>query len=518
MTTFCSKESISVIVGVPACAAIGWFLDPIAGLIGAAAVFLFFLFVHRSTVAKLSAIANDVRSGLDDRSLMEKYLLSKAKLDDLLVKLVKKDYLKRAEVGTAIRHFRKISKEKTFLSDDSDRKISALTGISPYAFMHPLDAYATRTLRMIAVLDVLVAKMLEFGYDKILRTIVKDRCVRASPSDFGYLHDMTRHAADRLDLEVLPELYLSDDPSPNAWTSGHKRPFIVIHGGLLELMNDEEIHSVIAHEAGHIKSHHVLYHSLAMFLKEGSHAIHLTGLVLDYSFWLAFMSWMRASELSADRAALVVTGKKDVVGMFEKLGTTYGESIEMMPETSSEKSNFPDWLTKILRFRNVWEILNNLTSTHPMLSKRLEEVEKWSQSVRYQGIMNGQYVKVSDKQLQVITGGRSLPTAAKKGSVIIKNRIITMAELLPEYGDTLREWMTSPHDHVEGALGKIEKVADQIGDYLKKGSTPATDKEGGYVVSRAEEDWAKFQAGLKKGTTKARDLLKAVGKKSSSSK
>jgi Peptidase family M48 len=49
-----------------------------------------------------------------------------------------------------------------------------------------------------------------------------------------------------------PELYVRQNPTPNAYTlaiSGHK-PFIVVHTSLLELLSERELQAVLAH-GGH---------------------------------------------------------------------------------------------------------------------------------------------------------------------------------------------------------------------------------------------------------------------------
>ena len=45
-----------------------------------------------------------------------------------------------------------------------------------------------------------------------------------------------------------PELYVTMDPVPNAFTYGHKSPFIVITSGLVDMLDDEELSFVVGHE------------------------------------------------------------------------------------------------------------------------------------------------------------------------------------------------------------------------------------------------------------------------------
>ena len=55
-------------------------------------------------------------------------------------------------------------------------------------------------------------------------------------------------------------------PYPDAYTIGEENVSICLTSGLLEIMDDEELHAVIAHECGHIACQHMLYHTLAQFM------------------------------------------------------------------------------------------------------------------------------------------------------------------------------------------------------------------------------------------------------------
>ncbi len=48
------------------------------------------------------------------------------------------------------------------------------------------------------------------------------------------------------------------NPSPNAYTLAiaGRKPFIVVHSALLELMEPAEVQAVLAHELGHLKCDH----------------------------------------------------------------------------------------------------------------------------------------------------------------------------------------------------------------------------------------------------------------------
>ena len=102
------------------------------------------------------------------------------------------------------------------------------------------------------------------------------------------------------------------DPYPNAWTFGDTKIFVTVTSGLLQLLNDEEIDAVIAHECGHIACRHVLYHSLAHYILSGADNLGVLGL-LSIPIQLAILYWERKSELSCDRAGSLVTSPLSLI-------------------------------------------------------------------------------------------------------------------------------------------------------------------------------------------------------------
>ena len=106
---------------------------------------------------------------------------------------------------------------------------------------------------------------------KALSGMFNERAVRLQ---FLGLGDPRRRAAVRaaprllaevartLDAAELPELYVTANPVPNALTIGMNKPFIVINSGLVDLLDEEELRFVIAHELGHALSGHAVYQTL----------------------------------------------------------------------------------------------------------------------------------------------------------------------------------------------------------------------------------------------------------------
>jgi len=66
----------------------------------------------------------------------------------------------------------------------------------------------------------------------------------------------------------MPKVYIMDDPSPNAFATGRNYDNAVVcaTSGLLQVMDDDELQGVIAHELGHVKNYDMRVNTLAFAL------------------------------------------------------------------------------------------------------------------------------------------------------------------------------------------------------------------------------------------------------------
>src|SRR5690606_5984566 len=139
-----------------------------------------------------------------------------------------------------------------------------LAGLGIDEFRHPLDLRATEALRQVPGLDKLLAKILEVGLERMFYVDNMASNLRVTPKMFPRLHRSLTWATKILDVPE-PEMYVTTDPRPNAWTYGHTRPFITLTTGLTDMMTDEEVFFLIGHEVGHIKGGHGLYGTMARY-------------------------------------------------------------------------------------------------------------------------------------------------------------------------------------------------------------------------------------------------------------
>ena len=258
--------------------------------------------------------------------------------------------------------------------------------IKPNEYMHPEDAKALRELESIPGFPTLVKKVLALGLEKLQYGINMASAIRLSPTQLPEIYNRLPPICEKLGIKE-PEFYLSMDPYPNAWTFGDTKIFVTVTSGLLQLLNDEEIDAVIAHECGHIACRHVLYHSLAHYILSGADNLGVLGL-LSIPIQLAILYWERKSELSCDRAGSLVTSPEVVASTMARLS---GGPIDI-----TEKIDLEEWARQAdqyyaIRNDGIWnktlQIYDIAQQNHPFAAVRVREILKWGKSEQYQRLI-----------------------------------------------------------------------------------------------------------------------------------
>ncbi len=282
------------------------------------------------------------------------------------------------------------------------RKI--FTEIDPSVIQHPLDRMATEQLKKLRGFDWLVAKYIEFRYERLSYVLNNANNVRVSAKQMPSLHRMLCESCAVLDMPE-PELYVSQVSTVNAYTSGHTKPYIVVCSGLLELMDDEEVMAVIAHELGHIKCGHVLYHTMASQIDSLVATVKdllpgigpLVGMGMDLAIRVALITWVRRSELSADRAALLVMqNPRPCVSMLAKLagGTSRLASQLDSEEFLLQARAYAEEGNQGTSNRFYGLLANMYKGTHPFAVERAKYLNDWIDSPEYDQILAGNYPRI----------------------------------------------------------------------------------------------------------------------------
>ncbi|PAU45747.1 M48 family metallopeptidase [Streptomyces albireticuli] len=274
--------------------------------------------------------------------------------------------------------------------------------ISSRAYEHPADRSALVALRKLSGFDTVFKALSGLLPERSLRLLYLSDSVRVGEEQFPHLHTMLLDACYILDLPKVPPMYVTQDPQPNAMCIGLDEPIIVVTTGLVELLDEEEMRAVVGHEVGHALSGHSVYRTILLFLT--NFALKVAWIPLGNLAVMAIVTglreWFRKSELSADRAGLLV-GQDLTASMRGLMKIAGGNHLHEM--------NVDAFLAQAEEYEaggdlrdSVLKIMNVLPRSHPFTTVRAAELRKWAGSREHQRIMDGHYPRRSaDKDTSV---------------------------------------------------------------------------------------------------------------------
>jgi heat shock protein HtpX len=198
----------------------------------------------------------------------------------------------------------------------------------------------------------------------------------------------------------MPKLYVIPEPAPNAFATGRnpQHASVAVTHGLLELMNDEELEGVIAHELSHVRNYDILTSSVAATIagaitylaSMGRWAMLFGGFGRDRDddrdggglaallmIFLAPLAALmlqlflsRTREYAADETGARMVGQPyGLISALQKLGA-YNQRI---PTTSLSPSTSALCIVKPLFGSGTG---SSLFSTHPPLEKRIQALRE----------------------------------------------------------------------------------------------------------------------------------------------
>ncbi len=277
------------------------------------------------------------------------------------------------------------------MSTVSEKTRRRFPRISSSAFEHPADAAALEAVKRIPVIDKVFRKFFELGVERLMRIQLMGQAIHVTPKQCHKIYKLFREAADILDMHE-PDLFLASNPTINAMTFGAERPFIVVHSSLVDLLDEEELLAVLGHELGHIKSGHALYRSIAYFLTHIAGRILGAGGLATMGLAAALLEWSRKSELTADRAELLVVQDVNVcLRLHMKLA---GGSKTVFQQTDPteflrQAETYEDLDHSTLN--KFYKVLQEMSLTHPIPVYRAKEITTWAESKQYKEILAGRY-------------------------------------------------------------------------------------------------------------------------------
>jgi Zn-dependent protease with chaperone function len=266
-----------------------------------------------------------------------------------------------------------------------------LRNISSRAWEHPADKGALVALRKLKGFDTVVKLLSGLINERSVRLLFLGSAIRVDERQFPALQRALSDAAATLDTELVPELFVRADPGFNAYCIGMERPIIVVDSGFVDLLDEEELRWVIAHELGHAMSGHAVYRTILLRLMSMSgifYSVPLGGLGLRMII-AGLMEWRRKSELSADRAGLLAT-QDPAVAYRALMKMASGGHLDDLDQTSFFEQGAEYDAAVDLR-DSVLKLLLLERRTHPMTVSRASELRRWVDSGAYTTILTGDY-------------------------------------------------------------------------------------------------------------------------------
>ncbi|HEX3013880.1 MAG TPA: M48 family metallopeptidase [Methanobacterium sp.] len=285
--------------------------------------------------------------------------------------------------------------------------------LNPVEYEHEFDRKALQTLEGTPGLEKLVREIFKVGLERYFRLLETGSYIKITPNNFPDIHAILEEACANIYLKEIPDLYMSWDYSINANTLGSEKPIITIYSGAIDLLSPEELLFVIGHECGHIKSGHMLYHTMSNILPYLGQVVGTAtlgiGSLISSGINYALLYWSRMSEFTADRAGLLACQDKEVaLSTMMKLGGVAREYYGKM--------NTNEFIKQAEEFKNfdyntadkIFKLGIVLAQDHPMTVVRASELLEWANSGEYENIINKHTGNISSLGLRCLKCGFEL--------------------------------------------------------------------------------------------------------------
>ena len=202
------------------------------------------------------------------------------------------------------------------------------------------------------------------------------------------------NVVERLTQKVglpMPKIYVIPTDSPNAFATGRNpsHASVAVTQGILDLLNDEELEGVLAHELGHVRNRDILISSIAATIagaityiarfgfffggmgdRDERRGGGMTGLLMlivaPIAAMLIQMAVSRSREYEADHTGAGFTGNPYALASALAKLDAYSKRVPMVATPSTAHL----FIVQPLLGVNV----GNLFSTHPPIAKRIERL------------------------------------------------------------------------------------------------------------------------------------------------
>lgn len=248
-----------------------------------------------------------------------------------------------------------------------------------------------------AMVFFFLAVVMNFGAywfsDKIVLKMYRAQPI--SPSDAPRVYSMVQELATSAGLP-MPRVYLIPNDSPNAFATGRnpQHAVVAVTNGILNLLSEDELRGVLAHELAHIKNSDMLIGSIAATL---AGAVSMLAMVArwgaifggfggrddDNGGIIGLLAAMIVAPIAAMLIQMAVSRSReygaDAMGS-QIAGSPYGlanalAKLESGAQRRPLKANPASahlFIVNPLRGKSVW----NLLSTHPPIQERIRRLRE----------------------------------------------------------------------------------------------------------------------------------------------
>ena len=226
--------------------------------------------------------------------------------------------------------------------------------------------------------------------------LAMSRARPATEQDLPKVYGMIRRLAAASDMP-MPSIHLIDSPQPNAFATGRnpKHAAVAVTTGILQIMRDDELEGVLAHELSHVRNRDILISSIAAMLAAALSIFariafwfgggrddrnNPVGLVIAIAAMILApvagivirMAISRAREYQADRSGAEMTGQPlSLARALDKIGAASGR-IPMNVNPAVSQLFIADPLKA---FGRRGRGAGGLFSTHPPIEERIRRLE-----------------------------------------------------------------------------------------------------------------------------------------------